>query len=136
MQNKRFTVNGFPSDIIMHDKNFNSAIASENGALNISKVLTFNGDKTHELFLEPSSGNRLILKGISILGDGNSGNVSFVRGKDTTNIFKSYFSSQVKGAPSSAFNFILDIDEKVYLTTSSRGTSETFCGISYIESPY
>lgn len=125
---------GFPSDIHGHDSRGFPMIASEFGLANKSKSHTFLGNLTGYELLAPASVNFLVLKGLTMLGDGNTGTVKVLRGSNSVCILPLYMSAQVRSSPSSGFNLVLNVNEKVLITSTGRGdTSETFVGISYLE---
>lgn len=130
----QFVHKGFPSSLEIIDARGYNAVAIAEGVLNRSIMKLFTGNLTDFEFLSPKTGNFLVIKGITITGDGNVGKIYLKRsGNGGSIIFPAYFSAQVKGSPSSATNFILDIDEKILISSSDRGTSESFVGLSYIE---
>lgn len=129
-----FVHNGFPSSLEIIDARGYNAVGIAEGVLNRSIMKMFNGNLTDFEFLKPQSGNFIVIKGITITGEGNTGKVYLKRSRNGGSpIFPAYFTAQVKGSPSSATNFILDVDEKILITATDRGTSETFVGMSYIE---
>ena len=113
--------------------NWQNLLVKESSFLTKSTTFLFTTDISDETLLAPESGKKLILNAITILGDGDVGNVKILRGKDNTVILPCYFAKFGKSMVSCAFNFKLDIGESVKATTSDRGTNETFIGISYLE---
>jgi len=135
MSSKRENIyKGFPSDIHGHNSSGMPFISSEFGLSNKTKLLTFVGNVTNMEFLVPTSGNFFIIKGISLIGQGAQGTIKFTRGSNGDIIYPLYFSAQVRSSPSSAFNYVMNVDEKVILNTVGRGAAdESFVGISYLE---
>ena len=131
--NKSYNSSGFPSKVILHDTRHFDSLSVENGAMHVSKALTYTGSQSGIVFLTPSTGKALCIKGITILGNGNTGIVKLLRSSNNNCIYPAYFTAQVKGSPSSAFNLVLLPNEYVILDLVDRGTSETFVGVTYIE---
>lgn len=109
------------------------AIATENGARNVSKPTTIVGNVTDLVLLAPAPGKHLIIKGITVVGDGNQGTVKIKRETGGVTILPVYFSAQNRAGTSGALNIELGVDERVLVTATDRGTSETFIGLSYVE---
>jgi len=134
MLNDRYLVHGIPSNILLKDTRNFKCLAVEDGVIHITKLKEFVGDLTAFEFLSPSTGKSICIKGITITGDGNNGVARFIRSSDGSTIFPAFFSAQVRSAPSGAYNLVLLPNEKVLITTSSRGgTATTFMGVSYVE---
>ena len=111
------------------------SLITDNGGSNSSLPLLITGNATNRVLVEPSPGNVLIIKGLTIIGSGNQGKVYVERenGNGETNILlPAYFSAQSRAGASSALNVILEVDEKLILNTEDRN-GETFVGVSYVE---
>jgi hypothetical protein len=125
---------GFPRSVISETTEGMNALGVETGFTNNSKPTLIIGNVLNQVLLAPSTGRKIILKGISILGNGNTGTVKVTRESNGEIILPGYFSAQGKPSTSPAFNFRLDTDEKVLVTCVDRqATDETFIGLSYIE---
>lgn len=99
------------------------------------KSIIIVGNAVNATFITPTSGKRLVVKGMFINGNGNSGTAT-IEGAVSGEIFiKSYFANNTSGiAPSDTVNLVLGVDESVLLRTVARGaTDETFFGVSVIE---
>lgn len=127
------TYRGLPVDLVQEMSDRSIHLAVENGARNASKPTTLIGDSPGQLLVEPTQGNRLVIKAITIIGDGNQGTIKVKRELGDVTILPAYFSAQNRAGTSGALNIVLEVDESVYVTAIGRGTSETFIGVSYLE---
>ena len=91
------------------------------------------GNAVDTTYISPPSGKRLVVKGLFVNGNGNSGTAT-VESSTGTILIKSYFANNTSGvAPSDTVNLVLDTDATIVLRTVGRGaTDETFFGVSYI----
>lgn len=122
------------AEIVAEDHESRPFLVSSSGFYNESVPTLIVGNVTGQSLVAPSAGHRLTIKGITLLGSGNQGDVKLKRSSDGTVILPGYFSAQSRANTSAALNIKLGIDEFVYVDTDSRGaTDETFIGISYIE---
>ena len=128
-----YVFKGFPSNVIITDAKDIHSIKIEEGYGYMSKPTLFTTDVTNFKILEPTVGNRLRLKAISIIAEGANGKVKIYRSGSATPIMVAYLSAQNRASTSGAFNMVLNAGEYVYVTTSGVGTKETFIGISYDE---
>lgn len=124
---------GFPAEILIENTSDEHAIATDNGSRNKSVPLTFTGDIASQDLVAPAAGRRLVIKGITIIGDGNQGTVKVRRGAGNVTILPVYFSAQNRAGASGSLNIVLNVNEKVNVTATGRAASETFVGISYVE---
>ena len=111
------------------------SLITDNGGSNSSLPLLITGNVTNRVLVEPSPGNMLIIKGLTIIGEGNQGKVYIERENGTSEcnvLLPAYFSAQSRAGASSALNIILDMNEKLILNTTDRN-GETFVGVSYVE---
>lgn len=132
--NRNYNSVGLNNSLVIYDSDFHDALAVQDNVLNRSKSYLFIGNVTDYEFLIPKSGCYIVVKGITIIGDGNTGNVKLFRELNDQCILPAYFSAQVKNSASSALNIILGVNEKLLVTSVGRGdTSESFIGVSYIE---
>jgi len=131
--NNAWVIKGFPRSLLAHDARYYDAVPVEDGMLHQSVNKLFTGNLTDFVFVAPTTGNGIAVRGLTIQGEGNTGKVYLKRSSNGEVIFPAYFSAQVKGSPSSALNLVLEDDETITITTTDRGTSETFIGITYIE---
>lgn len=123
---------GYPVDLIKSAYNDGYFLPVDNGFANSSVPHEFTGDTADHVLVAPQPGQRLVVKGVTILGDGNQGKVKIKRGNGVT-ILPAWFSAQNRAGASGALNVVLNPDEVVTVTATGRGQSETFVGVSYIE---
>ena len=128
-----YVYNGFPSTLIVHNSDMYNCVPAENGLLHKSTSIIFTGDKTSYEFIVPASGNRITIKGITIIGEGVSGVIKLTRSSNGLCILPCYMSSRNTETASGALNIKMGVDEKILITTTDRGSNETFVGVSYIE---
>ena len=127
-------INDSRAEIVAEDHESRPFLVSSNGFYNESVPTLIVGNVTGQTLVAPSAGHKLTIKGITILGNGNSGDVKLKRSSDDAVILPGYFSAQSRANTSAALNIKLGVDEFVYVDTDSRGASdETFVGVSYIE---
>jgi len=93
----------------------------------------FDGDVSNVLLLRPTSGKRLVVNGMTISGNGDTGVAKITRGSDNACILPYYFDNKTGGKTSANLNLILKPNERVLVTTTNRENFETFIGISYME---
>lgn len=90
----------------------------------------FVGDLS-EVFITPAVGNRLIIKGVTLHGNGNAGSVKLISGVRI--ILPLYFSNSSRVGTSGALNIELAVNETASILATGRGANTTFVGVSYIE---
>ena len=93
----------------------------------------FDGNVSNMLLLRPDSGKRLLIKGMTIGGNGDIGVVKITRSSDDACILPYYFDNKTGGKTSANLNLILKPNERVLVTTKNRENFETFIGITYME---
>jgi len=93
----------------------------------------FDGNISNVLLLRPDSGKRLVVKGMTISGNGDAGVVKITRSSDNACILPYYFDNKTGGKTSANLNLILKSNEAVLITTKNRENFETFVSISYLE---
>jgi hypothetical protein len=108
--------------------NGNAVLTTEDGYYNISTPKTIVGNGT-ETLIEGVAGKKIIIKGITILGDGNAGSVKIVA--DGVTYLPCYFSAQNKAGVSAQARIQIPENTDVEAVLVGRGTSETFIGITY-----
>jgi hypothetical protein len=97
----------------------------------ISRSIEYTGN-VDEVFITPSPGNRIIVKGITVHTEGVSGDVRVISG-DTV-IMPLYVANTSRVNGSSAMNILLDVDATIDVVAAGRGdANRTFVGISYLE---
>lgn len=128
-----YVFKGFPSKIITVDASDIYSVNVEEGIGYKSKPTLLTNDVTNFTLLSPTNGNRLRLKAITLVAEGNTGTVKIYRSTSATPIMVSYLSAQNRAGTSGAFNMMLELGEYVYVTTTGVGAKETFIGISYNE---
>ena len=128
-----FVYKGFPSIFGNQNSSGKKFISTDSSFSNNSTSVVVVGNSTSDV-LSPSTGRQLIIKGITIVGGGNAGTVKLYRDSNDSVILPVYVSLHGRQSTSGALNLVLNVDEKVYVTTASRGENdETFVGISYME---
>ena len=128
-----FVYKGIPSDVITRNSDDGYALSTTDGLINKSKSYLFTGDITTYTLITPATGNYIIIKGITIIGDGNTGTIKIFRSSNNQCILPCFMSSKNYATASTALNLVLNINESVYITTVSRGAVESFVGVSYKE---
>lgn len=129
-----YVVKGLPDGIIQRNIRDGMALRVVDNCLHTSKADIIIGNQTNYVLATPAVGSRIVIKGVSIIGEGNTGTIKILRENNGVCILPCYMSVRQTSSASSALNIILDIDEKVLVTTVSRGASdESFVGVSYIE---
>lgn len=124
---------GFPAGVLVKTVSGEVLLVVDNGYQNESKPALIIGNVANQVLVDPKPGAHLHIKGLTILGNGNSGDVKIKRG-DGTILLPAYFSAQNRAGTTSALNINLNTDEVVTVTTTGRGASdETFVGVSYLE---
>lgn len=124
---------GFPDDLRRETANGGHFVPVDNGFSNDSKPAEIIGNVTGQVLVAPAAGRKLIIKGITIIGNGNQGEVKVKRAGGIT-VLPAYFSAQNRAGTSGSLNLRLNVDEPLTVTTTGRGaTDETFVGVSYIE---
>lgn len=115
-------------------KNDGSFVVVDTTFSNESKAIEVTGNVTQDL-LPAKTGISYRIKGITILGDGSGGDIRLygTRGGVITLLLPLYMASSNRGATSSALNIKLDVNTKVYFTTTGRNANASFVGVSYIE---
>ena len=118
----------------LHFNKFGNAIPVDGTFNNLSKAIEVTGDGTHTL-IPAKADTQYWIKGITILGEGNSGEVRLLGTKDgsATLLLPLYISAQNKGNTTGALNLKLDENTPITFTTTGRSTNKTFVGVSYIE---
>lgn len=125
--------NGFPNEVIAHNADYKACVSVETDLINDSNSHLFTGDLTNYMLVTPPTEHKLYIKAITIVGDGVTGTVKVFRQTGNKCILPCYMSSKNSQSTSNRINLKLDINEGVYITTTSRGTSETFVGITYVD---
>lgn len=127
--------NGFPKGAMGQNWLGNQAIKVENNCLHTSTPFLFTGNVTEQVLVAPpTNGDRIIIKAMTVVCEGNTGEVKIYRELDDTLVLPVYVAVQNRGGVSSSLNLVLDPAEKLYVTTTGRGaTDETFIGITYLE---
>lgn len=132
--NRDYTINGFPSKLIKHDLTGNVAMSAENGCNHLSKPTLVIGNGTTTLLPAPTDGTHYVIKGMSIIGSGDSGSAKISDSSGTTMYLPCYFSRRNSQTPSNALNITLPMNTGMCLVCADRGaTDETFVGISYLK---
>ena len=126
--------NGFPKGAMGQNWLGNQAIKVENNCLHTSVPTLIVGNVTEQVLVAPTNGDRIIIKAMTVVCEGNTGEVRIYRELDDTLVLPVYVTVQARGATSSSLNLVLEPAEKLYVTTTDRGeTNETFIGITYLE---
>ena len=121
-------IQGYPSNLIGNTPKGSFNRSASDATESESKEFT--GD-LKEVFITPQSGNRLIIKGVTIIGDGNSGTIKLVSGDRI--ILPLYLSNFSRSGTSGALNIELETDQSISILAEGRGTSISFAGVSYLE---
>ena len=125
---------GIPDSVIGTNSDGQQALRILDNCMFKSVSVIVTGDVTEQEFVTHSNGNRIIVKGITIVGEGNTGEAKIFRSSNDQCILPVYFAVGARSSTSSALNIVLDIGEDLYITTTDRGSgNETFFGISYLE---
>lgn len=134
MDNDKLVYNGFPRGVIGSSINNGNYIETIDGLAFVSVPTEFVGNVTAQLLVEPSDpANYIIIKGITVIGEGNTGVVK-IHDVANKNYLATYFSVNPRGGTSNALNIVLPPGESIYVTSITRGgNDETFVGISYLE---
>jgi hypothetical protein len=128
-----FLLNGFPEELLNRHSGL-LVMATDAGMRNKSKALEVTTDATTTL-IQAKEGVSYIVKGITVICDGNQGLVEVrgtVEGANTL-LLPSYVSVQSRANASGALNLKLDENTPITFTTIGRGASKTFVGVSYVE---
>lgn len=126
-------INGYPVDLRVETSNDGHFVPTDNGFSNTSKPNEIVGNVTGQVLVAPTAGRKLVIKALTIIGDGNQGVVKIKRAGGVT-VLPVYFSAQNRAGTSGSLNLRLNVDETLTVTATGRGTSdETFIGVSYIE---
>jgi len=107
-------------------------LSVDNSAHFISTPTVVTGDVTGQTVLTPTLGTRIIIKGLTILSQGD-GDILLKRSSDDSIILPVYGSKYARASTSSSLNVKLNVDETIYVDISGNLTNDTFIGISYIE---
>lgn len=127
-----FVVKGFTRKALYKNTSNWGVSVTEDGLAHKTKVISFNDDVNELELIAPRVGYQLIIKGLTIIGNGNTGFVKVNRGDDTA-VLPIYFTVQNFASLSSGLNLELEVDEKLTVTSNLRGTNETFIEVSYLE---
>ena len=131
--NSNFVKKGMPDDIFMDNYKGEVAVKTED-TLNQSSPTTIIGNVTSQQLLTPTNGDRIVVKAMIILAEGNTGTVKIERSSDGATILPCYVTVHNHASTSSALNLVLESGESISVTTEGRGaTDESFIGISYLE---
>lgn len=129
-----YLVKGMPNTTFGRTVLGKDFITTENGLFNKSVSTIITGDVTNQLFVSPqNTTSRIVIKGITVLGNGNQGEVFVKRTVGDKIILPTYFSAQNRAGTSSALNIVLEPQENIVITTTGRTTSQSFIGVTYIE---
>lgn len=128
-----FVFKGLPSDLVSRTSDDGYGLITADGVLNKSKSYLFTGDITNYTLITPSVGNFLIIKGITIIGDGVSGAIKLFRSSNNQCILPCFMSSHNSASTSNSLNLRLNVNESLYISTTGRGALESFVGVSYKE---
>lgn len=129
-----YLVKGIPNTVFSRTVTGKDFMSMENGLQNISSSIIIAGNTTNQLFISPQTAtSRIVVKGITILGDGNQGTVLVKRVVGDKVILPTYFSAQNRAGTSSALNIVLEPQENIIITNTRRTTSQSFIGVIYIE---
>jgi hypothetical protein len=123
---------GFPSSTLSNQGR--NVVAVDNTISNKSKALEVTTNETTVL-VPAKEGVTYFVKGITVICAGNQGLVE-VRGtidEVNTLLLPTYVSVQGRNGASGALNIKLDANTPITFTTSGRGDSRTFVGVSYVE---
>lgn len=63
----KFIVQGLPDDAVLRNSDDMGALRIEVNCLHKSKAVTFTGDVTNQIHITTASGNRIVVKGFTIL---------------------------------------------------------------------
>ena len=108
------------------------AFITENGFYNISTPALFTGNGTKVILPAVTPGDCLIIKGITIIAEGNQGTVKLFAGDRL--ILPLYVSNFSRSTTSPALNLKVAYGEELTAVLAGRGaTEETFVGITYYE---
>jgi hypothetical protein len=99
----------------------------------ISEPFMFTADQTGTVLLDPGATKRLVVQAILITGAGNSGTIKVHRESRPLDkcILPCYFTNSNRNNTSSELNLAMNKGEKLLVTTTGRGTNESFIGIGY-----
>lgn len=125
---------GLPNGVMSQNWLGSQAIKVENNCLHTSVPLLFTGNVTEQVLVAPTNGDRVVIKAMTVVCEGNTGTVKIYRELDDTLVLPVYVTVQGRGGTSSSLNLVLEPSEKLYVTTTGRGTNdETFIGVTYLE---
>jgi hypothetical protein len=113
------------------DINGDRILAVEDGYFNKSTSTSTTGNATTTILETCPVGYCRMIKAILITGDGNSGTAKVKIG--ATVVLPIYFSVMNHVLTSSGLRLRVESGEAVTVVTESRGTSETFVGITYYD---
>ena len=104
-------------------------IINDGSCLNTSVGVEVTGNQDID-FITPPAGLRVVVKGITIVAEGNSGDISIATsgGKVLLPLYVSNFS---RAGTSSALNIVLDPEEVVKIVTTGRDSNRSFVGVTY-----
>lgn len=124
---------GVPDCVVTHIPSGIGFLNVENGYSNVSVSNIYTGNVTNQVLVTPTSGRRIIVKGLTVVAEGTVGEILIKRSSTGQTILPCYVSSQSRQSTSNALNLVFNINETVTVTTTNRGTSNSFVGVSYIE---
>lgn len=127
-----FVYEGVPNGVI-YSKGF-EAIKTLDHINHISKSFVFTGAVTNQVLLSPSTENHsLVIRGITLLAQGNSGVVKLLRESGNI-VLPMYVSNQNRTNTSGQLNVILEKGTDLLLTISGiQNGTEMFVGVTYFE---
>lgn len=122
-------------------KENSSLFVTDNPQITFSKGNIFMADQAQTTLIQPSTGKKLLIKGITMETEGNNGVITLKRGNgvpldpevNTDVVLPLYASVQNKATVSGEISLLLDIDETLDLEIDGIGSNETFVGVSYRE---
>lgn len=126
-------ISGLPTIVLKKSFQDGTAVKVETNCINTSVSIEFSGDLTAYDIVVPSAGNRIVVKGMTIIGDGNVGTIKISRSINGATILPCYMGVRATQSASSALHLELLPDEKIQINTTQRGDNETFVGITYTE---
>jgi hypothetical protein len=98
-----------------------------------STPFTFTGDFENVVLVKPHRNNRLVIKNMTIFGDGSSGIVKVTRNSDGATVLPYYVGTKVGGRTPDTLNLVLGSGESLNASAKHRMGAETFIGITYLE---
>ena len=115
---------------VARQMNGNNVLVVEDGFYNQSLPTTVIGNATTEILEPCGDGMCMVVKAITITGDGNTGTAKVKVGN--TVVLPLYFTVQNKVMTSAGLRLKVEAGEAITVITESRGeTNETFVGITY-----